>query len=175
MRNTLLGVVFVTLLTSVLGGILNIVQEPKLQPFDSTKVPGKSPVALCSLSPSDDLVDIKYINLNPNPPQAGQNLTIDAMGILKIDIEEGAYANFEVKYGFIKLLSGTADLCEKAAEVNLECPIGKGQVNVQKLIELPSQIPPVRPLSFSLPVSHVLKSFRGNTKLLRMFLLSMVI
>ena len=53
--------------------------------------------------------------------------------------------NFEVKYGFIKLLSGTADLCEKAAEVNLQCPIAKGQVNVQKLVELPSQIPPVLP------------------------------
>ena len=145
MRNTLLGTIFVTLLAGVLGGIVNIGQEPQIVPFDSTKVPGQSPVEICSLSPSEDLVDIKYINLTPNPPQAGENLTIDAMGILKTDIQEGAYANFEVKYGFIKLLSGTADLCEKAAEVNLQCPIAKGQVNVQKLVELPSQIPPVLP------------------------------
>ena len=65
------------------------------------------------------------------------------MGDLKTTVEEGAYANFEVKYGFIKLLSGTADLCEKAAEVDLQCPIEKGQVKFQKVVELPSQIPPV--------------------------------
>src|SRR5438477_9947125 len=118
-------------------------QGPFISPLDSTKVPGSSPVEICSLSPSDDLVDIKYINLTPNPPQAGKNLTIEAMGILKQDVEEGSYANFEVKYGFIKLLTGTADLCEKAAEVDLECPLKKGKVKVQKLVELPSQIPPV--------------------------------
>ena len=98
---------------------------------------------ICSLTPSEDLVDIKYINLTPNPPEAGKNLTIDAMGYLKTTIEEGAYANFEVKYGFIKLLSGTADLCEKAAEVDLKCPIANGTIEIEKLVGLPSQIPPV--------------------------------
>lgn len=143
MRNILFGTVLTTLLTGVLGGIVHFGQEPLIAPLDSTKVPGKSPVEICSLSPSDDLIDIKYINLTPNPPLAGHNLTIDAMGYLKTRIEEGAYANFEVKYGFIKLLSGTADLCEKAAEVNLTCPIEKGEVSLEKLVELPSQIPPV--------------------------------
>jgi len=118
-------------------------QGPFISPFDSTKVPGKSPVELCSLSPSDDLVEIKYINLTPNPPQAGKNLTIEAMGVLKQDVEEGSYANFEVKYGFIKLLTGTADLCEKAAEVDMECPVKKGEVKIRKVVELPAQIPPV--------------------------------
>lgn len=120
-------------------------QDPLISPLDSTKVPGKSPVELCSLSPQDDLVDIKYIDLTPNPPLAGQNMTMEGLGVLKVRIDEGAYANYEVKYGFIKLLSGTADLCEKAAEVDLECPIEKGEVKVQKLVELPSQIPPVIP------------------------------
>ena len=118
-------------------------QDPFISPLDSTKVPGKSPVELCSLSPSDDLVEIKYINLTPNPPQAGKNLTIEAMGVLKQDVEEGSYANFEVKYGFIKLLTGTADLCEKAAEVDMECPVKKGEVKIRKVVELPAQIPPV--------------------------------
>ena len=145
MRNitliTLLGTLFATVLGDSLYQHAN--QEPLLSPLDSTKVPGKSPVEICSLSPSDDLVNITYINLTPNPPLAGQNLTIEAMGYLKTDVEEGAYANFEVKYGFIKLLSGTADLCEKAAEVDLECPVKKGQVKIQKVVELPAQIPPV--------------------------------
>jgi ML domain len=108
-----------------------------------TKVPGTSPVEICSLSPAEDLVDIKYINITPNPPQAGKNLTIDAVGVLKVDIEEGSYATFEVKYGFVKLLTGTADLCEKAADVDLQCPLQRGEVRVQKTVTLPGQIPPV--------------------------------
>jgi hypothetical protein len=134
------------LLTGILAGSSNYPpQLPLISPLDSTKVPGKSPVEICSLSPDEDLVEIKYINLTPNPPQAGENLTIDAMGVLKVPIKEGSYANYEVKYGFIKLLTGTADLCEKAAEVDLECPIKEGEVKLDKLIELPSQIPPVIP------------------------------
>ena len=148
MRNITVITLYATLFAAVLGDSLyhRANQDPLIAPSDSTKVPGKSPVEICSLSPSDDLVDIKYIDLSPNPPLAGHNLTIEAMGYLKTDIEEGAYANFEVKYGFIKLLTGTADLCEKAAEVNLECPIPKGQVKIEKVVELPSQIPPVNPL-----------------------------
>jgi ML domain len=145
MRNILLGTVLTTLFAGCLGANFKNVQDPIISPFESTKVPGKSPVEICSLSPSDDLVDIKYINLTPNPPEAGQTLAIDALGLLKVDIDEGSYANFEVKYGFIKLLSGTADLCEKAAEVDLQCPIEKGKVRVQTLVDLPAQIPPVFP------------------------------
>lgn len=121
-------------------------QEPLLSPLDSNKVPGRSPVEICSL-PSEDLLEIEYLDLTPNPPLAGQNLTMEAMGFLKTPIKEGAYANFEVKYGLIKLLSGTADLCEKAAEVDLECPIEEGELKVEKMVKLPSQIPPVIPAS----------------------------
>jgi len=145
MRNITLITVLATFFVTVFGDSLfqHANQEPLISPLDSTKVPGKSPVEICSLSPSDDLVEIKYIDLTPNPPLAGQNLTIEAVSYLKTEVKEGAYANFEVKYGFIKLLTGTADLCEKAAEVELECPIKKGEVKIQKVVELPSQIPPV--------------------------------
>lgn len=144
MRNLTFLVLCLSLAACSLGkNVYRPQQEPLLSPLDSNKVPGKSPVQICSLSPSEDLIDIKYIDLTPNPPQAGKNLTIDAVGTLKVDIEEGAYAQFEVKYGFIKLLSGTADICEKALEVDLECPLKKGEIRVQKTVELPSQIPPV--------------------------------
>lgn len=145
MLNILLGTLFTFLVIGEIVHQPHVNEDPLISPLDSTKVPGKSPVEICSLSPSDDLVEIKYIDLSPNPPLAGQNLTIEAMGYLKTTIEQGAYANFEVKYGFIKLLTGTADLCEQAAEVDLTCPIKKGEVSVQKLVQLPSQIPPVSP------------------------------
>jgi hypothetical protein len=145
MLNILLGTLFTFLVIGEIVHQPHVSQDPLISPLDSTKVPGESPVEICSLSPSDDLVEIKYIDLSPNPPLAGQNLTIEAMGYLKTTIKQGAYANFEVKYGFIKLLTGTADLCEQAAEVDLSCPIEKGEVSVQKLVQLPSQIPPVSP------------------------------
>src|SRR5579862_9381801 len=144
MRNLTFFALLTAVYVCVLGrNIYKADQSPLITPLDSTKVPGKSPVEICSLSPSDDLIEITNIDINPNPPQAGQNLTIDAVGILRVDLEEGAYAQFEVKYGFIKLLTGTADICEKALEVDLECPLRKGEIRVQKTVELPSRIPPV--------------------------------
>jgi len=117
-------------------------QSPLVDPLgDPTKVPGKNPVEYCSLEP-DTIVNIQYIDLDPNPPLAGRNLTIDAQGFVSGRIEDGAYATYEVKYGVIKLLTGTADLCEKAAEVNVTCPI-EGNVQMQTMVHLPSQIPPV--------------------------------
>jgi ML domain len=142
MRNLLLAALISTLISAVAGeGFLY--QEPLAVPFEDSKVPGKNPVEICSLSPAEDLVTIKYINITPNPPLAGQNLTIDAVALLKTKVTEGSYAQFEVKYGFVKLLSGTADLCEKATEVELECPVGPGEVHIQKTVQLPSAIPPV--------------------------------
>ena len=76
---------------------------------------------------------------------SGHNLTIDALGVLQADIEEGAYVDLQVKYGLIKLISTRADLCEQLKQVDLECPLKKGETNLTKLVELPKEIPPVRP------------------------------
>jgi hypothetical protein len=128
-------------------------QSPLVSPLDSgTKVPGQSPLEFCPPSPFGDLVTFKYVKLTPNPPVAGQNLTIDGEATLKAPIEEGAYAQVEVKYGLLKLLDVTVDLCENAVKVDLQCPIEKGDVAIHKVVRLPSQIPPVYPLLLLLPV-----------------------
>lgn len=75
---------------------------------------------------------------------SGQTLTIEAIGDLKQDVEDGAKVIIVVKYGFIKLLSTTADLCEKVSNVDLECPVKKGPIKITKDVELPKEIPPVR-------------------------------
>ena len=148
MRNLTFFSFFLSFFLCIFGkNVYRPQQDPFIAPLDATKVPGQSPLYLCSLTPGEDLIDIKYINITPNPPQAGKNLTIDAMGVLKIEIDEGAYVNFEVKYGVIKLVAGTADICEKALEVELECPLKQGEIKVHKTVELPSHIPPVCCLS----------------------------
>lgn len=52
--------------------------------------------------------------------------------------------NLEVKYGLITLVRQTADLCEQIVNVDLECPLEKGEMTLTKQVELPRQIPPVR-------------------------------
>jgi hypothetical protein len=74
---------------------------------------------------------------------SGKTLTIEAIGTFKEDIGKGAYVVLQVKYGLIKLLSTTADLCEQIKEVDMECPIKAGETKITKEVELPAQIPPV--------------------------------
>lgn len=74
---------------------------------------------------------------------SGQTLTIEASGIVKEAIEEGAYVNLQVKYGYIRLINTSADLCKEMKNVELECPIKKGRLSITKNVELPKEIPPV--------------------------------
>lgn len=83
-----------------------------------------------------------YMNRQLTSP-SGKTLTIEAIGTFKEDIGKGAYVVLQVKYGLIKLLSTTADLCEQIKEVDMECPIKAGETKITKEVDLPAQIPPV--------------------------------
>lgn len=73
----------------------------------------------------------------------GKKLFIEASGILKEDIEIGAYVRVEVAYGLIRLLKLDLDLCNEVSHVDLECPLKKGPITISKSVELPANIPPV--------------------------------
>lgn len=74
---------------------------------------------------------------------SGQTLTIKASGTVTEEVKEGAYALLEVKYGLITLIRQTVDLCEQIQNVDLKCPLKKGEMTLTKQVDLPSQIPPV--------------------------------
>jgi len=74
---------------------------------------------------------------------SGKSLIIKATGTVKEDIEEGAYIELQVKYGLIRLIKTRADLCEQVQNVDIECPINKGDLEITKTVELPREIPPV--------------------------------
>lgn len=63
---------------------------------------------------------------------------------MKERIEEGAYVLLTVKYGLIRLISTKADLCKEIGNVDLECPLEAGEMEIQKSVDLPAEIPPVR-------------------------------
>lgn len=104
-------------------------------------VPGNSPVAICDVT-EKQLLTIDLVDLSPNPPQRGVNLTVEAIGHLFTEVEEGAYVDVDVRYGYIKLISQTYDLCSEVGEVDLECPLKAGEYKLSKTVEIPDQVPP---------------------------------
>lgn len=58
------------------------------------------------------------------------------------DIEDGAEIQLHVKYGPITIVRQTADLCETVKNVDLECPLKKGEKKLTKEVALSSVIPP---------------------------------
>ncbi|CAN6674943.1 phosphatidylglycerol/phosphatidylinositol transfer protein [Trichomonascus vanleenenianus] len=110
-------------------------------PGDNTPIPGDSPFEQCDVDIAQ-LLRIDQIDISPNPPERGAELTISAKGFLAEDIEEGAYVAVDVRYGYIRLVNQKFDLCEQAGNVDLQCPLEKGDQNITKTVELPDEIPP---------------------------------
>ncbi|CAE6391706.1 unnamed protein product [Rhizoctonia solani] len=93
-------------------------------------------------SPSDG-VQIKSIEVSPDPPKPGQDLTVKVIATSEKEITEGAYADVTVKLGLIKLLKKQFDICEEARNANatIQCPVQKGDHEVVQTVALPREIP----------------------------------
>lgn len=57
---------------------------------------------------------IKEINVTPDPPAPGKNLTVNVKAEVLKTVDEGAWAHVVVKLGLIKLLQKDFDICEEA-------------------------------------------------------------
>ncbi|KAK4521513.1 Rab-GAP TBC domain-containing protein [Mucor velutinosus] len=96
---------------------------------------------------SDDsfVLDIKEVKVSPDIVQAGSELTIEASGTVKETVREGAAATVVVKLGVVQLLRKTFDICDELEkhkdDVELQCPIEKGDLTVTQKITLPKEIP----------------------------------
>lgn len=108
---------------------------------DEKPVPGNSPIVQCDAT-QPQLLDLQKVVIDPNPPAKGENLTFVATGFLAQDIVDGAYVDVDVRYGFIRLIHQTYDLCEEVTNVDMECPIKKGEQVISKLVEIPAEVPP---------------------------------
>ncbi|KAF9532006.1 ML domain-containing protein [Crepidotus variabilis] len=90
-----------------------------------------------------DAIQIKSIQVSPDPPQPGKDLTVTVNGEAVEQIEDGAYADVVVKLGLIKLLTKRFDVCEEARNANatVQCPVNKGEYTVVQTVALPKEIP----------------------------------
>lgn len=116
--------------------------DQKVITKDELDVPGQSPLQFCDAAREDDIIQIEKVDLTPNPPEAGKALVIQARGTVKEPIEKDAYVMLQVKYGYIRLVNTKVDLCDQITNVNLECPIEDGVLEITKSIDLPNEIPP---------------------------------
>ncbi|OCH95825.1 hypothetical protein OBBRIDRAFT_809664 [Obba rivulosa] len=96
-----------------------------------------------SCGSDSDPVQIESIDISPDPPERGQNLTVTVKGTAVKKIEEGAYADVVVKVGAIRLLQKEFDLCEEArnADAEIKCPVEEGHHEVTHTVALPKEIP----------------------------------
>ncbi|KAL8890805.1 MAG: hypothetical protein Q9215_002109 [Flavoplaca cf. flavocitrina] len=113
-------------------------QQPLVD--DSLSVPGNNPLEFCA-DPTNYILAIDHVDLDPNPPQKGKALQIKAKGNFTEEVEQGAYINLSVRYGLITLVKTTADLCEQMKEVDESCPL-EGIKDFTKDVTLPKEIPP---------------------------------
>ncbi|KAL9624447.1 MAG: hypothetical protein Q9160_001410 [Pyrenula sp. 1 TL-2023] len=115
-------------------------QKPLSVGNEDLKVPGENPLYFCA-DPKDYILDIRYANLDPNPPKTGQKLTISASGVLSKEIKEDSKVQLQVKYGLITLIKQNADLCDQIGNVDLECPLPKGVMTLTKEVDIPKEVP----------------------------------
>ncbi|KAF3989169.1 hypothetical protein FT663_03616 [Candidozyma haemuli var. vulneris] len=108
---------------------------------DERPIPGNSPIIQCDAQ-TPQLLDLQKVVIDPNPPAKGQNLTFVAEGVLKQAVTDGAYVEVDVRYGFIRLIHQTYDLCDEVHNVDLECPIKKGAQTISKSVAIPEEVPP---------------------------------
>ncbi|KAI3404033.2 FTH2 [Candida oxycetoniae] len=110
---------------------------------DTKPVFGDSPIEICDIKEAQ-LLTLDEVIITPNPPEAGANLTFTATGTIDKTITDGAYVEVDVRYGFIKLIHQTYDLCKEITKVDLKCPVNQGKQVISKTIEIPQEVPPGR-------------------------------
>ncbi|KAJ2719465.1 hypothetical protein GGI07_005199 [Coemansia sp. Benny D115] len=93
------------------------------------------------VSQEDDLLDIKYIDLDPEQPKRSSPIHVTALAYVKDHIDS-ATAQVRVKYGFITLLDRKYDLCEELkTNLNKTCPVDEGLIEVNVDVDVPGFIP----------------------------------
>jgi hypothetical protein len=131
---------------SVLARSISLFGGSNVNENNNLPVKGENPFFYCSEEASrSHVVDIERVDLSPNPPQKGKSLVVKALGIVKEEIKQGAYVRVEVFVAtHIKLLEKKFDLCELVEDVDIKCPVQKGETTMTKTVDLPDEIPPAK-------------------------------
>ena len=82
---------------------------------------------------------IKQLNLVPDPPEIGSNLTISFSGTSEENVYQGSYLDIEISVLSIKIATHTYNLCN---DLHVKCPIYQGAVYQGNLTyTIPKEVP----------------------------------
>ncbi|KAJ4413585.1 Phosphatidylglycerol/phosphatidylinositol transfer protein [Gnomoniopsis sp. IMI 355080] len=115
--------------------------DEELSAYLGDKVPGDNFLTLCDGDHTGDIVSIDNLDLSPNPPARGQNLTVDAAGTIKSEVNAGTKVSVRVKLGPTTVYRKKFDLCKEFEKVGGSCPISSGTPRVVKTFKIPKQVP----------------------------------
>ncbi|KAG5936339.1 hypothetical protein E4U60_002645 [Claviceps pazoutovae] len=109
---------------------------------ENLKIPGHSTIEYCPGKKSAGFFDLQRIDFAPNPPVAGQTLTVSFRGYAMRNIEKKAYFILKVEYGPHRLLWMKNSLCSQISAIDLKCPLREEtELAITKTITLPKKIP----------------------------------
>lgn len=121
-----------------------------LSPLLTCSVRGTAPEtgsfswSLCdpSENASDKLQNLK-VTVSPDPPVAGQNITVTGSGDLTETVTAGT-----VEYTALGFLHGSLDLCTELSKTQYPCPLSAGARSVGPIsFAIPSIVPKGIPIS----------------------------
>lgn len=106
-----------------------------------------------------DLLHLNNFAIIPDPPVRGKPLTIAFDGDLKKPLEGSELVNIQVKYGVIKIVDMTTNLCDELEKVPdvPQCPFQPGHWAFNHTEKLPADIPPGR---YTLTIEAYSKKFK---------------
>ncbi|PRP87914.1 hypothetical protein PROFUN_02651 [Planoprotostelium fungivorum] len=88
---------------------------------------------------SSDILKIGKVVVSPDPPVAGQPITVEGAGVFRSDVTSGTiYA--EVSVDDLPLINLTLPLCSTVKQYR-PCPFEKGQQSLKLSIPIPSAVP----------------------------------
>ncbi|KAG2392872.1 hypothetical protein C9374_009449 [Naegleria lovaniensis] len=96
--------------------------------------------SICKRYPKQTL-QITSVSLNPNPPQAGNNLQVTIQGDLTEPMAAGSTGQVSVNYAGTPMYTGPFDPCQFLAGSSNQCPLSKGQ----QTLSITQQITPMAP------------------------------
>lgn len=96
--------------------------------------------SICKRYPQQTL-QISSVTLNPNPPQAGNNLQVTIQGTLTEPMAAGSAGQVSVNYAGTPMYTGPFDPCQFLAGSSNQCPLAKGP----QTLSITQQITPMAP------------------------------